>query len=64
MDVDCKCAINFGVVYLVQAHDPLILPNTTKFENQPMKLNKYNVAMDPGIKINKANKSKVKDPAN
>ena len=29
-----------------------------------MKLNKYNVAMDPGIKINKANKSKVKDPAN
>ena len=29
-----------------------------------MKLNKYNVAMDPGIKINKTNKSKVKDPAN
>ena len=26
--------------------------------------NKYNVAMDPGIKINTWNKSKVKNPAN
>ena len=26
--------------------------------------NKYNVAMNPGIKINKSNKSKVKNPTN
>ena len=26
--------------------------------------NKYNVAMDPGIKISKSNKPKLKNPAN
>ena len=29
-----------------------------------VKKNKYNVAMDPGIKFNKSNKQKVKYPVN
>ena len=29
-----------------------------------VKKNKYNVAMDPGIKFNKSNKQKIKNPVN
>ena len=44
---------------MVLTFDPYILVHILS-----LMFNKYNVAMDPSIKIDKSNKSKVKTPAN
>ena len=42
----------------------LLLPGSKKMKICNVKKNKYNVAMDPGIKFNKSNKQKIKNPVN
>ena len=52
------------MIYFVRINRVYSQSQKSEIQQENFNMNKENVAMDPGIKINKLNKSKVKNPAN